>query len=303
MTIYIDVLFVVNMFINYFLLLVSCTLAKTSCSRGRILLSSILGGVYCVFAFMSQLSAFEDVFLKILITVLMTLIAFKFLSFPHFLRCSVIFLTVGFLFGGILYGVYFLAKPDFMDIKNSSVYFHISPVLLIICSATVYIILLIFSYLLKPQQIQTSSICSVSILYRENIVNAQGFVDTGNKLTDIFTDYPVILCSLDTIKSLFTSEELRYINDNIFEDAAKLPKAFRLIPVSTVAGSALLPAFKPDKVILQTNNELYSVERTIVAVFKKESYNSQHEIILNPELVINKSQGGSKNVFRNPSVR
>lgn len=302
MTIYIDVLFVVNMFINYFLLLISSKIAKTSSNRGRILFSSVLGGLYCVFSFMSKLSVFEDIFFKVLITLLMSLIAFKFLSFSHFLRCSTVFLTVGFLFGGIVYGVYFLTKPTIMNVKNSAIYLHISPVLLITCSATTYILVLIFSYFLKPQQIPSNNTYCVTITYRENSIYAQGFVDTGNKLTDIFTDYPVILCDIEIIKSLLTVEELQYFKSNLCEDASLLPKAFRLIPVSTVAGSTLLPAFKPDDVVLYTHNESYSVNSVIIAVFNKKNYNSQHEIILNPELIINKNQGGSKDVFRNSSV-
>jgi len=121
-------------------------------------------------------------------------------------------------------------------------------------------------------------------------------------LTDIFTDYPVILCDIEIIKSLLTVEELQYFKSNLCEDVSLLPKAFRLIPVSTVAGSTLLPAFKPDDVVLYTHNESYSVNSVIIAVFNKKNYNSQHEIILNPELIINKNQGGSKDVFRNSSV-
>ena len=296
MTIYIDVLFAVNMFINYFLLLITGGFAKTVCNRLRLFIASTIGGLYCVFMYTASVNPIISLLMKIASTFLISIIAFRYINFPHTLRCTLVLLGVGFLFGGIVYGIFYLLKPSNMDIRNSTLYIHISPVFLIICSAISYVAITFFNYLLKPQMISENSSYQVTICYREKSVSAVGFVDTGNLLSDIFTDLPVILCSIKTIEGLMTSEEIKTLIDPFSSCLKDAPSSFRLIPVSTVSGSSLLPSFKPDCVLLKNREKEYKIERVLVAVFNPQDYNSPHKIILNPELVLTKCQGGKVNV-------
>ena len=298
MTVYIDVLFMVNVIINYFLLLITGIFSKAVCNRVRIIIASLLGGLYCAFAFVSEFAFLQSAVLKILSTVAISLIAFKYISPRNFLRCTLLLFFVGFLFGGIVYGICFLANPSFMSIKNATVYIHISPILLILCSVVSYISISLFNYALKPQSNLETCQYSVTIIYREKSVSASGFLDTGNNLTDVFSDYPVILCNFETVSTFFDEKEKLCFEGTVTNVVSSPSKNnFRVIPISTVAGSALLPAFKPDLVLLKTKSEQLSISRVFVAVFNKKNYNSPHEIILNPELINNKSQGGTKNVL------
>ena len=296
MTIYIDVLFAVNMFINYFLLLITGGFAKTVCNRVRFLIASAVGGIFCVLMYAADVGLLSSVLLKIVSTFIISLIAFKYINFSHILRCSIVLLGVGFLFGGIVYGVFFLFEPSNMEIRNSTVYIHVSPIFLIGCSIISYLVILLFTYLLKPQMISENSPYQVTICYREKSVSAIGFVDTGNLLCDIFNDFPVILCDIKTIGGLMTSEEIEVLSEPFSLHLKGAPNSFRLIPVTTVNGSSLLPSFKPDSVLLKNREKEYYIERVMVAVFNPQNYNSPHKIILNPELVLTKNQGGKVNV-------
>ena len=297
MTVYIDVLFLVNVIINYFLLLITSVFSKAPRNRGRVLLASIFGALYCVFTFVSEFVFLQSAVLKILSTIAMSLIAFKYISPSHFFRNTLVLFFVGFLFGGIIYGIYFLTNPSFMTIKNATIYIHVSPILLIICSVICYLFILLFNYILKPQAGLDLCRYSVTITYRDKKVSASGFLDTGNNLTDIFTDYPVVLCNYETVKALFDSTETACFKDSVPSWSSPRPiKNFRVVPASTVSGSTLLPAFKPNGIMLETNDKKFTTERVLIAVFNSKNYNSPHEIILNPELLSNKSQGGITNV-------
>ena len=63
--------------------------------------------------------------------------------------------------------------------------------------------------------------------------------DTGNTLCDAFSGKPVIVCGTDALAAW-----LSHFPDA--ETAAAGAKGFRMIPVRTVAGTRLLPAFHPD---------------------------------------------------------
>ncbi len=288
MTVYVDVLFVVNMFINYLLLFITSILAKTSHNRIRLLLASAIGGLYCVFAFTSSLTFLHDATLKILITLVLCLIAFKFISVSHYIRCTVMLVVCGISFGGLLYGVYFFFKPNIMYFNNV-VYFHISPLLLIICITASYLVLIIFSYFFKPSSVSETSSYTVTIALHGKTVCAEGFIDTGNGLVDIFTDTPVILCSYKTIEKLLSADEkIFFAGDFKYNKINNLSKGVRVIPLTTVSGSRLLPAFKPDFVSLEKSKSKLYVEKTLVAVFDDKRCNCENKVILNPEIMIQK---------------
>lgn len=288
MTVYVDVLFVTNMFINYFILLIASILAKTTHDRIRTLLASAIGGLYCVFAFTSSLTFLHNAILKTLITLVISFIAFKFISLTHYIRCTVLLVTCGLLFGGLLYGVYFLFKPTAMYLNNS-IYFHISPLLLIISITASYIFLIIFSYLFKPKVLSESTNYTVTITLHGKSVSTEGFVDTGNNLVDVFTDTPVILCSYNIIERLLNVEEKAFFSKQFkYNAVANLTKGIRLIPLTTVSGSKVLPAFKPDFVLLEKSKSKQYIEKTLVAVFDDSDCNNERKVILNPEIVIQK---------------
>ncbi len=288
MTVYIDVLFVINMFINYFILLITSILAKTTHNRTRFLLASSIGGLYCVFAFTLSLTFLHNAILKILITLVISLIAFKFISIVHYIRCTVLLVVCGLSFGGLLYGVYFLFKPSTMYLNNS-VYFHISPLLLITCITASYLLLIVFSYFFKPQSASENSNYIVTISLHGKSISTEGFIDTGNSLVDIFTDTPVILCSYKTIETLLNSEEKYFFSGDFkYNKINTLLKGVRVIPLTTVSGSKLLPAFKPDFVSLEKSKRKQYIEKTLVAVFDDSDCNNEHKVILNPEIVIKK---------------
>lgn len=288
MTVYVDVLFVTNMFINYFILLITSIIAKTRHNRIRTLLASAIGGLYCVFAFTTSLTFLHNAILKILITLVISLVAFKFTSPTHYIRCTVLLIVTGLLFGGLLYGIYFLFKPSAMYLNNS-VYFHISPLLLIICITASYLFLIVFSYFFKPHAVSESSNYTVTISRHGKSVSSEGFIDTGNSLVDIFTDTPVILCSYNTIENLLNVEEKAFFRGDFkHSNVGNLTKGVRVIPLTTVSGSKLLPAFKPDFVFLEKSNSRQHIEKTLVAVFDDSNCNNEQKVILNPDIMIRK---------------
>ena len=63
--------------------------------------------------------------------------------------------------------------------------------------------------------------------------------DTGNTLCDAFTGKPVIVCPAHAL-----SGWLRRYPDAV--TAAAACRGFRMLPVRTVTGTALLPAFQPE---------------------------------------------------------
>ena len=297
MTIYLDILFVTNLWINYFLLLITAQLVQSVCKTWKILLSSVVGSLYCVLFFSFSSPPFLSVVCKLLSGVLMAFLAFGYKSFKRFLRCTVTFFIVSFLFGGILYGIYFLFRPRVLFIRNSIPYIRVSPILMILCSAAVYVFLVGFQRLTRPPILSPKTAYEVQITYRKKSVVSTGFLDTGNALRDVFTDTPVVLCAYPVIRDLLSEQEQVVFADfSARTDPMGLPEKIRLVSVHTVGGSSLLPAFIPEELELRVHEKHFSTDRVLIAVYNPQSYHTDHSVILNPQLILSEKRGGISHV-------
>ena len=77
MTIYLDIVLLENIFMNYIILFATATINKTDIKLFKILLASLLGGIYVVVAYISNLELYKTIVLKILLSIAMVYIAFK----------------------------------------------------------------------------------------------------------------------------------------------------------------------------------------------------------------------------------
>lgn len=71
---------------------------------------------------------------------IIVLIAFKYSAFKCFVKNTAIFLFVNFVFVGIMVGLWMLFKPSGIVINNSTVYFDVSALSLLVSAFIAYII-------------------------------------------------------------------------------------------------------------------------------------------------------------------
>ena len=122
------------------------------------------------------------------------------------------------------------------------------------------IVLYFYIKQLKELKINYSYYYKVDIVYKNNRIKLNGFLDTGNKLIDPISKYPVII---------------------IEEDALSTIDKYTLIPCSTINDTSLIKCIKPDKIFI--NNVLYKnqVRVGLVDKIKMEGVGC----ILNPTII------------------
>ena len=76
MTIYIDVVLIENLMMNYIILLAVAVVLKVKVNHIRLLISSLIGAIYAIVAYISTLEVYSTVVLKILLSIIMIYIAF-----------------------------------------------------------------------------------------------------------------------------------------------------------------------------------------------------------------------------------
>ena len=126
MTIYIDVIFLENLFMNYIILFATGTILKITPKILRTFISSTIGGVYAILSYMNVLEIFSNIVLKIILSISMVYIAFGSKNIKQFLKQLIIFYLTSFTFGGVAFAFLYFVKPQSILMKKRSFNWHIS---------------------------------------------------------------------------------------------------------------------------------------------------------------------------------
>ncbi len=148
-SVYIDVLITVNVFIDFILILCTKKALCINTSFKKMLLASLLGGVQSLIALFPPLPFFLNIPIDVLCAAGIVLCAFGKCPFKCFIKRISVFLSLSFSFCGIMMFLYNAFKPKGMEVYNDTVYFNISPVLLIILTLVCYYILKLTKILTK----------------------------------------------------------------------------------------------------------------------------------------------------------
>lgn len=299
--VYVDVLLVLNLFVNYFLLLACGRILRCEIKRRRLLLGAGIGAVYSLIIFFPNLNAALSVVLKLLVCSVMSVSSFGFHSPRSFLRACGCLFGVSFVFGGAMLALYLMFEPKGMVYCNGAVYFDISLLFVAAATTVCYIVTSILSKLLR-RNTPENHLYKITLSLRGKTVTTSALMDTGNSLTDSFTDTPVMLLEWNLAKEILPEEWQEFFKEN--PSGNLIPpegSGFRFIPYRTVGADGLLPAFKPDNLEIKTVSENYSVTRVYTAVIHTRLSGGEYGALLNPRLISREKRGefSHENNFKN----
>ncbi len=126
MTIYIDIIFLENLFMNYIILFATGIIVKTPIKIIRTLISSIIGSLYAVIAYMSILQIYSNTILKIILSISMVYIAFNSKNLKTFIKQLIIFYLTSFTFGGVAFALLYFVSPQNILMDKRSFNWYLS---------------------------------------------------------------------------------------------------------------------------------------------------------------------------------
>ncbi|MCL2343834.1 MAG: sigma-E processing peptidase SpoIIGA [Firmicutes bacterium] len=240
--IYIDSLFLLNLIIDYFILLATAKVCSLMPRRGRYALSAIAGAGYAVLCALPPLSFLNFAPLKLALGTLLCLIAFG--GEKRFLRVTVSFFLVSAAFGGAVFAASLLAGKPILG----GVYLSVSLKVLILSFALAYAVLsVVFRRISKRAE---RVLNEIEAEYRGKSVKFRALADTGNELHDPLTGCGVLIAERETALRLLPLPMREILEDDTLspiEMLVKLGPGMRLIPYAAVGVErSLLLGFKPD---------------------------------------------------------
>lgn len=277
MIVYADILIVLNLIVDYFLLLLSAVFLKRKTKLIRMLLASSVGGIYSLYIFFPQSRIAVELLIRMSVCFFMAFIAFGFINLKEFLKSSGVFWGVTCFYAGIMTAFWKVLKPNGMVINNSVVYFNISAITLIVCTVIFYFTFLILSKIFTSNGAM-AEYCQVTAYADGKQVQFCAILDTGNSVSDIFGNSEIIIADKSIAISLF--------NELDTELNLPLKKRYRTIPLTTVSGADMLDGFRCDSMIATLNKETVILKNPILAV-SKIPFDSGYSAILNPKIFRN----------------
>lgn len=281
MTVYIDVLIFVNVFINFFILRLASAIGREQAKILRILLASGVGALFSLYIFLPLSNFFTQTLVKIVTSAVVVFVAFRFDGFRPFLRRWAVFFIASFLFAGFMLGIWYLVKPQGMAVHNGVVYFNVSPTVLIGVTLVTYGVLSLLRRLMG-RRLLSEKTCTVTLQKNGRTVVVNTLLDTGNHLVDCMDGAGVMVIDYATAAKLF-----HHLPQMEQTNLSNLPSGFRLIPVSTVQNSGFLFGFKVDAAGTTLGGEHFLLPDITVAIAKDKIGDGFHGII-GPNTILEK---------------
>ncbi len=247
-TIYIDVLLCVNLIINYMLLSAVSFYTHVRVSMKRLMLGSAVGALCALVILLPELNTAVDLLVKAAVCVLTVFAAYGRKQTREFAKLCVVFLIATFFFGGIVMALWLFLAPGGLVIKNSVVYADISPFALIVCCALCFCAFKA-AYTIAGKYSLKETYCTVTIVLGANALRITAKIDTGNSLTEPFSQCPVIVVGKETAKCVTPKEVYEYETVTTLKYREQI-NSVRFVPFSSVGGEGLLPCFRAQKVYI-----------------------------------------------------
>ena len=186
--VYIDALFLLNLIVNYLLLLAAAKLAGEPLRRLRLAAGAALGGLYAAAIFFPGMGFLTHPLCKLGAAVLMLLTGFG--GSRRLLRVTLVFFGLSCAFGGGIFAIGLLGGRG-LTLRNGVLYSVMDLRILLLSAAVCYAVLtLVFRRTARHGRREVLP-AVLTLEGRRVAVNA--LVDTGNTLTDPVTGRPVMV--------------------------------------------------------------------------------------------------------------
>ncbi|WP_175073232.1 sigma-E processing peptidase SpoIIGA [Terribacillus sp. AE2B 122] len=298
MTIYLDAVWTLNLFLDWLLLLCTQAIARLQVPKLRIFAGAVVASLI-----VPVTVYFPDSFLahpvgKLLFSMLIIWTAFGFRSVTRILKMLLLFYFITFAAGGSLFAIHYMLQtqaaftPASFLTVSTGYGDHVSWLFV----AIMFPVALYFtkSRMDKQrfEQFRYDQLYTVQVSINGIAHKTDGFIDSGNHLSDPLTKRPVVICDQLFLRNWFNEEDwqlLAQANDNL--DLGLLPEdwpyEFSVVPYQGVNGEgALMLVLKPDSILIEMDQSPIETDRVWIGIqFGNLTADRRYHCLLHPSLV------------------
>lgn len=289
MTIYLDVVLIENLIMNYIILFATGYILKIKLNHIRLIISALLGGIYSILAYMEVLEIYTNFFMKILLSVVMVYLAYNAKNIKLLLKQITIFYLTSFVFGGCSFALLYFVKPQEILIRNGMLIGTYPLKIAVLGGIVGFTISVIAFKVVKRRLNKKDMFCDITVFVGEKNMKTKAMIDTGNMLKDPITRMPVIVVEKDILYEIIPHKILDNLekiiggeisNEIYEEEVIKYISKFRVIPFTSLGKeNGMLLGLKVKKVIVEIDFNEEEIKDVIIGIYnkklsKKNKYNA-----------------------------
>lgn len=278
MTIYIDVVFIENLIMNYIILFATGIIIRIKIKHMRLILASVLGAIYSIVAYMSILEIYSSIILKIILSIIIVYIAFNPQNVKSMWKDIVIFYMTSFVFGGAAFALIYIIKPQDILMKNG-LFLGTYPLKTIILGAIIAFIIIVTSFKIAKSKISKKDMfCTIKVKLNQREIEMKAMIDTGNLLKEPISNTPVIVIEHTLLYNCMPKEILNNLENILGGDFENIPEEIKnkyisklkVIPFSSLGKqNGMLIGIKPEYVIINNEENENKIDNVIIGIYNK----------------------------------
>ena len=279
MTVYLDIVFLENLLMNYIIIYASGVAIKAEVKKLRLFIASSVGAIYTIVMYLDVIPIYSNFIMKIVLSIVIVYISFKPKTVKKLIKEIVIFYLVSFVFGGCVFALMYFLKPQMAEIRNG-VFVGAYPLKVAIIGGMIAFIIIQASFkIVKTKISKKDMIYDMEIIINKKTVKIKALLDTGNLLKDPLTGLAVIVVEHKSLYTIIPKDILDNISKIIGGDIVDLSKneefnkiisRFRIIPFSSLGKqNGLLLGIKADGINILVDEKTEHIKNAIIGIYDK----------------------------------
>lgn len=300
--VYPDIIFILNFFVDLFLLFLLKLVNKKSSSLPRFLLAAAVGALFAVFTgiFPWMNVVIRFLLMNVVASVVMIRICFGKLMATDLLKQTIVLYLITYFVGGMINSIYHYTdfKLYIMNLGNGIAFSNFSWRFITILLLIIMPLILIILWILRWYQRNSPDTYDVDLVLFDRCVHTTGLMDSGNCLYDPIFNRPVMVLENTLVKELLTPDFYKefkkaksYVEGNNFDMnewniSEEHILRLRFIPYQSIGKSGVMIGINLDKVMINTGKETICNEKVTAAISDNIlSSNAKYQVILHKGLM------------------
>ena len=168
MTVYLDIVLIENILMNYIILFATGFIQKNEMSQIRLIISSIFGGIYAIVSYLNIIPIYSNFFMKILLSIIMVYIAFNPQNYKKMLKTILLFYLTSFVMGGCALALLYIINPQNINFENG-VLIGTYPLKVTIIAGIIGFIVIQIAFRINKRQVKKKDMyCKLDVVINTN---------------------------------------------------------------------------------------------------------------------------------------
>ena len=263
---------------NSIILYAAAIILKIKTKFIRIFISSIIGSIYAIILYITNLKIYTSIISKILLSIIMVYVAYNPQNVKKLWKQILIFYLTSFVFGGVSLYLIYVIKPQDILIENGMFMGEYVLKVIMLAAIVAYLVIKISLKIIKTKISPKDMYCKIKFKLNGKEVETKAMIDTGNLVKEPITNTPVIIVESSLLYDVLPKEILNNLDNILGGNLDEIPEEIqneyiaklRCIPFTSLGKqNGMLVGIKVEEVEIENEEESKLSNNVIIGIYDK----------------------------------